>query len=73
MDIRRIVGKNLRRMRLERKLSQEALALEAEIDRTYVSGLERGIRNPTVVLLAKLAKVLRSPITSFFLPIIRGK
>ena len=58
MDIRRHVGQNLRRIRLEKRISQEGLALEAEVDRSYVSGLERGIKNPTVLILEKLAAVL---------------
>lgn len=58
MDARRLVGKNIRRIRLERKFSQEALALKAGIARSYMSGLERGVRNPTVTVLARLAKVL---------------
>ena len=49
---------NLRRFRKDRGLSQEALAHEAGLDRTYVSGLERGIRNPTVLVLSDLAGVL---------------
>lgn len=58
MDIRRHVAANLRRIRLEKGISQEALALEADVDRTYVSGLERGLKNPTVLVLEKLAGVL---------------
>lgn len=57
-DIRKIVGTNLRLARQEAELSQEALADLAEIDRTYVSGVERGVRNPTIVVLARLASVL---------------
>ncbi|MGA8364153.1 MAG: helix-turn-helix transcriptional regulator [Solirubrobacteraceae bacterium] len=59
MDIRKQIGRNVRRLRLGRRLSQEGLALEADIDRTYMSGIERGISNPSVVLLARLAKVLK--------------
>ena len=62
MDIRRQVGRNLRRLRLERRFSQEALALEANIARNYMSGLERGVRNPTVLILDRLAKVLMVPV-----------
>jgi transcriptional regulator with XRE-family HTH domain len=58
MDIRVFFARNLRRVRLERGYSQERLALEANIDRAYLSGLERGVRNPTVLLLGKLARVL---------------
>jgi transcriptional regulator with XRE-family HTH domain len=41
-------------------LSQEALALEAEIDRTYISGIERGLRNPSLDLIVRLAKSLKT-------------
>jgi len=59
MDIKKQIGRNVRRLRLGRRLSQEQLALEADIDRTYMSGIERGISNPSVVLLARLGKVLK--------------
>ena len=57
-DIRKIVGRNVRRFRQAKELSQEALADAAEIDRTYVSGVERGLRNPSVTVLARIARVL---------------
>lgn len=59
-DIRKIVGRNVRRLREALKLSQEELGFRAGIDRTYVSGVERGVRNPTVTVLAKLAAALGS-------------
>jgi transcriptional regulator with XRE-family HTH domain len=58
MDVRRLVGLNVRRLRLELGLSQEELAFRAELDRTYVSGVERGVRNPTVLVIAQLAEAL---------------
>ena len=58
MDIRKQVGINVRRLREGRHLSQETLAFEAEVHRTYISGVERGIRNPTVTVVAKIAKAL---------------
>ncbi len=58
MDIRHRLAKNLRRLRLEKDWSQEALAFEAEIHRTYISDLERGTRNPTITVVEKLAKTL---------------
>ena len=57
-DIRKAVGRNVRQARQAMGLSQEALAHKAEIDRTYVSGVERGVRNPTVTILARLAEAL---------------
>lgn len=58
MDIRRRVGLNVRRFRVQRGLSQEQLAFDCGLHRTYVSGVERGIRNPTVLVLVQLAKSL---------------
>ena len=58
MDIRAVVGRNLKMYRKRAGFSQEGLALECDIHRTYVSGVERGIRNPTVTVLEKLAKPL---------------
>ena len=54
-------------------LSQEALAVDAGIDRTYVSRLERGLENPTVAVLEKLAKATNAPITELFAPPVRGE
>ncbi len=50
-------GSNVRRRRKAVGLSQEALAEKAELDRTYISGIERGTRNPTI--LSKLCVELR--------------
>jgi transcriptional regulator with XRE-family HTH domain len=61
MDVRRRVGLNLKEIRKERGLSQEGLAFDCGLHRTYVSGVERGLRNPTVVVLAKIAKALDVP------------
>jgi transcriptional regulator with XRE-family HTH domain len=59
MDIRKRVGANVRRLRLERELSQEGLADEAGLHRTYISGVERGVRNPTVTVLERIARALK--------------
>ena len=58
MEIREVFGRNLRRLRLAKGLSQEALAYEAGIDRTYVSALERGVYSASIDMVAKLAAVL---------------
>lgn len=60
VDYRRILADNVKTARLALGLSQEALALEAEIDRTYISGIERAQRNPSLTLIAKLADKLES-------------
>jgi transcriptional regulator with XRE-family HTH domain len=58
MDMRKIVGLNLKRRRLAAGLSQEELAARSGLDRTYISGLERFRRNPTVIVLYELASAL---------------
>jgi transcriptional regulator with XRE-family HTH domain len=58
VDIRARLGRNLRRLREERKLSQEAFAHEAQIHRTYISDIERGARNPTITVVEKIALAL---------------
>ncbi len=61
MDVRRRVGLNVRKYRGELGLSQEQLAFEAGLHRTYISGVERGVRNPTVTVLEQIATALRVP------------
>lgn len=51
MDIRTLVGLNVQRLRQETGWSQEELAFQSQLHRTYVSGVERGKLNPTVVVL----------------------
>ena len=58
MNILRQVGLNVRRLRLGRDLSQEALAFEADIALNYLSEIERGLRNPTMLVVDRLAKAL---------------
>ena len=66
MDVRRTIGWNLRRLRVDRGLSQERLALEAEIDRSYVGRVERGRENVTVATLEAFAKVLSVSVSELF-------
>ena len=56
---------NLRRIRVKRGLSQERLAYDAEVDRSYVGGLERQAENPTVDVLDRLAATLEVPLSEF--------
>ena len=58
MDITPYVGPAFRHLREQTGLSQEALALNAGIDRTYVSGIERGVRNPSLKSMQRLAAEL---------------
>jgi transcriptional regulator with XRE-family HTH domain len=66
MDARQLVSWNLRRLRVARGIAQEALAVDAGIDRTYVSRVERNMENPTVAVLERLALALDAEITEFF-------
>lgn len=58
MDVAHRLAQNLRRLRLAKGWSQEVFADEAGIHRTYVSDIERGARNPTITVVAKLAAPL---------------
>jgi transcriptional regulator with XRE-family HTH domain len=58
MDVRQIVGENIRRYRREKGLSQQEMANRMGVDRAYISGLELGQRNPTVITLWHAAQAL---------------
>ncbi|KPF90208.1 transcriptional regulator [Novosphingobium sp. AAP83] len=58
MDMRRLVGRNFARVRQERGLTQEKVAEISGFSQQYISGLERGHRNPTVVTLFELAQAI---------------
>ncbi|MBX9587816.1 MAG: helix-turn-helix domain-containing protein [Hyphomonadaceae bacterium] len=58
MDMRRLVGRNTRKIRLAKGLTQEQLAERSGFSQQYISDLERGCRNPTVVSLYELAQAL---------------
>ncbi len=59
-------GNRVRTLRHGRGLSQEAMALECELDRTYVSGIERGRRNVSLYNIQKLAEVLNLSLSELF-------
>lgn len=61
MDLVGILGRNVRRLREEAGLSQEQLAFDAGMKRSYLSDMERGVRNPSVKALGRLAKALNVP------------
>ena len=67
MNVRKLVAWNLRRLRVAKGLSQEALAADAEVDRTYVGRLERSLENPTIGLLDRLSSALGSHISELFI------
>ena len=58
MDMRLLVGRNLKRMRVERGLTQEELAERSGFSQQYISDMERGRRNPTIVSLWELAQAI---------------
>ena len=58
MDVRQIVGENIRRYRRDKGLSQQEVANLMGVDRAYISGLELGQRNPTVITLWHAAQAL---------------
>ena len=58
MDIRQKFGERVRLRREELGLSQEEFAFQSGIHRTYVSGVERGVRNPSLTMVARIAKAL---------------
>ena len=58
MDMRKLVGRNIRRVRREKGLTQEEFAERSGFSQQYISGLERGERNPTIVTLYELAQAL---------------
>lgn len=59
MDMRVLVGQNVRRLRVGLTMSQEQLAEAAGLSQQYISGLERGQRNPTIVTLWELSRPLK--------------
>ena len=58
MDVRERVGLNLQALRRAKGLSQEELAHRSQVHQTYLSGVERGKRNPSVMVLARIAGAL---------------
>lgn len=59
-------GARVRELRVGRNWSQEDFAHRAELDRTYVSGIERGVRNPTLDVVHRLSQTLEVPIADLF-------
>lgn len=62
MDVRDRLAVNLQRLRRDKGWSQEELAEESGLHRTYVSGIERRVRNPTITVVDRLAVALGAPI-----------
>jgi transcriptional regulator with XRE-family HTH domain len=66
MDIKKKFGANVKLMRTERGWSQEKLALTADLDRTYVPGIEKGARNVSITVIQKLAHAFNVEIIELF-------
>jgi transcriptional regulator with XRE-family HTH domain len=66
MDLRQLFAKNLRRLRHQRKLSQEQLAYDAGVDRAYMSRIERAVTYVGLEIVGKLADVLGVDPAEFF-------
>ena len=66
MDIKEKIGQRIRSLRKELNLSQEALALKSEVDRTYMTDLENGRRNVSIEILEKIISALEVSFTEFF-------
>ncbi|APT60442.1 hypothetical protein RGI145_24160 (plasmid) [Roseomonas gilardii] len=62
-DPRIVLGERVNALRVALGLSQEDFAGRVGLDRTYVSGIERGLRNPTLLVLLRLAQALEVPVT----------
>ena len=63
---RSLVGSNIRRIRVAQGVSQERLAYDAGVDRSYLGGMERGEENPTVDVLDRVASTLAVPLQELF-------
>ena len=66
------LGAAVRAAREEQGLSQEELGFEADLDRTYISGIERGVRNPTVTTLLRITRALDAELSSV-IPVSRSQ
>jgi len=67
-DWRHIVGANIGRLRRDQGLTQEKLAFKAGIDLTYMGGIERGRRNPTLLILVRIAEGLGASLPDLLKP-----
>lgn len=66
MEIRKAFGESIREIRISQGKSQEQLAFDSNLDRTYISGVERGIRNISIVNIHKLAAAFDMSLTELF-------
>jgi transcriptional regulator with XRE-family HTH domain len=66
MNIQNLLGMNVRHLREARGWSQDNLSEESGLHRTYISGIERGVRNPTVGIVEQIAKSLGVSVPALF-------
>lgn len=66
MDIKSQFGRKVKKFRLSKGLSQEAFAHKADLDRTYISSIEKGERNVSLVVIEKIAIALEIEISNLF-------
>ncbi|MDW3182654.1 MAG: helix-turn-helix transcriptional regulator [Roseobacter sp.] len=68
MSVQSRVSKNIQRIRREKELSQEDVAHRANIHQTYLSGVETGKRNPSILVVERIAKALGVDVSEIFKP-----
>jgi transcriptional regulator with XRE-family HTH domain len=68
MDMRKLVGRNIRRIRVARQMTQEQFAEASGFSQQYISDLERGRRNPTIVSLYEMAQALDTTPVELLMP-----
>lgn len=64
-----MLGKRVRSLRQQQGLTQEQLGEKASLDPTYISGIERGVRNPSLLILSRLARALQVQLTDLVISI----
>ncbi|TCM76613.1 helix-turn-helix transcriptional regulator [Rhizobium sp. BK068] len=69
MDMRKLVGSNFARLRREKDLTQEQVAARSGISQQYLSGLERGRRNPSIITIYEIAQALEVSHVDLVMPI----
>jgi transcriptional regulator with XRE-family HTH domain len=67
IQICKVLADNVKTLRLAHGLSQEELAFQADLDRTYISQIERGVSNPSVLVIHKIALVLKVEFAELFI------
>ena len=66
MDIKKKFGKKVKLLRIEKGWSQETLAINADLDRTYIPSIEKGDRNVSITVIEKIADALKLSISDLF-------